>query len=97
MAHRDSVADRYRVELERHATGPTNRVLDDDAHLVQMNVARHNLAKAVRNADERLFHVTGANPTGPHKRPVRRTLKASFDRITSHKPVSPKTVFNWKS
>jgi len=49
-----------------------------------MNVARHNLAKAVGYADKRPAHIFRPDPAGPQKCPVRCPLKPAFYRIASH-------------
>jgi hypothetical protein len=84
MTHRDTVADRYRVELERYPARLTNRILHRPGDLVQVNVTRNDLAETVRNRHKRLDYILFRYPARTKKRTMRCTLKTRFHRITYH-------------
>ena len=66
--------------LNSNGTPPASRMacFDHLGHLVQMNVARNDLAEAVGDADERLVHIrigqTGCTKQGPVRRPLETLL-----------------------
>jgi len=92
MAHCDAVADGDSIELERDAPCSANGVLDGLGDLIEVDVARDYLAKAVGDADERLADIFSSESTSVKQPPVRGTLKAFLNRITSHDSDSPKTL-----
>jgi len=58
-----------------------------------VHVAGDYLAETVGNADEGFVNVGVADAYGVQQRPVRRPLETFFNRIASHNPASPKTVY----
>jgi hypothetical protein len=94
MPHRNAVADSYRIELERHAAGLTNGILDRPGDLIEMDMAWNYLAETVGDADKGLAHISRTDPAGMKQSPVWCSLKAFFNRITSHNSNSPKILAN---
>jgi hypothetical protein len=52
-------------------------------------MARHNLAKAVRHADERLIDVGIAQTASMEQGSMRRPLETLLDLVTSHSQSTP--------
>ena len=71
---------------------PADGVLDHLGHLVEVNMARHNLAEAVGNADERLIDVGITQTAGAKQTAMRRPLKTLLDCVTFHNPASPNVL-----
>jgi hypothetical protein len=84
MAHRDTVADGYGIELEGHAACLTDGLLDNFCHLVEMDVAGNYLAETIDDADKGFVDVGVTYAAGVKQPPVRRPLKTRFYCITSH-------------
>jgi len=84
MAHRNPVADRYRVKFERRPACLTDSTFNNLCDFVQMNMARHYLAEAVGNADKGLVNIVVTKTAGMKQAPVRSPLEAFLDRIASH-------------
>jgi hypothetical protein len=84
MAHRDSVADGYRVELKRHAARFSYGLLDNLRHLVEVNMAGDYLAKAVGDGDKWFVDVSVADAAGVKEPAVRRSLKTALYCVASH-------------
>jgi hypothetical protein len=57
MGHSDAVADSYGIKLKGCTAGLANRLFDNPPDLVQMNVPRHYLTKAVGNTDKRPVNI----------------------------------------
>jgi hypothetical protein len=57
MAHSDSVADGYGIKLEGDAARLAHGLLDNLGHLVEMDVAGNDFAKAVCDGDEWLVDI----------------------------------------
>jgi hypothetical protein len=94
MCHSDTIADRYGIKLKRCSACLANRILDNLSHLIEVNVARHYLTKAVGNTDEGLIYIGISQSAGMKQTPVRRPLETFFNRVTSHNPASPKQSIN---
>jgi hypothetical protein len=84
MAHRDSVADGYRVELKRHAARFSHGLLDNLRHLVEMNMAGNYLAKTVGDGNEWFVDVSVGYTAGVQQPAVRRSLKTALYCVASH-------------
>jgi hypothetical protein len=84
MAHRDSVADGYRVELKGHAARLTHGLFDNLGHLVEMDMAGNYLAKAVGDGNEWFVDVSIADTAGVKQPAVRRSLKTALYCVASH-------------
>jgi hypothetical protein len=84
MAHRYSVADGYRVELERHAARFSYGLFDNLRHLVEVDVAGDNFAKAVCDGDKWLVDVSIGYAAGVQQPAVRRSLKTALYCVASH-------------
>jgi hypothetical protein len=94
MPHRNTVAYRYSIKLERRPARPSNSLLNARRHLIQVNMPRDNLAETVGYSDKRLAYILAAEAASMKKTPVRGPLKAFFNRIASHNPGAPKTLAN---
>jgi hypothetical protein len=64
MAHRDSVADGYCVELKGHAARFSHGLLDNLRHLVEVDMAGDYLAKAVGDGNEWFVDISVADTAG---------------------------------
>ncbi|MPM32545.1 hypothetical protein SDC9_79109 [bioreactor metagenome] len=68
VAHRDAVVDRDGVELPADAAGLLDRLGDELAHVLEVDVARHELRERVGDRDDRLAEVVvgqaGGAPQG---------------------------------
>jgi hypothetical protein len=84
MAHRDSVADGYSIELERHAARLSYGLFDNLCHLVEMDMAGDYLAKAVGDGDEWLVDISIGYTAGVKQSAVRRSLKTALYCVASH-------------
>jgi hypothetical protein len=84
MAHGDTVADRNCIEFKWSSAGLANSLLYSCSYLVQMNVARHYLAKAVGDTDERLINIGVTKAAGVKQAPVGSLLKTLFYRVAYH-------------
>jgi hypothetical protein len=84
MAHRDSVADGYCVELKGHAARFSHGLFDNLRHLVEMDMAGDYLAKAVCDGDKWLVDVSVGYTAGVKQPAVRRSLKAALYCVASH-------------
>jgi len=84
MAHRDSVADGYCVELKRHAARFSYGLLDNLRHLVEVDMAGNYLAKAVGYGDKWLVDISIGYAAGVKQPAVRRSLKTALYFVASH-------------
>ena len=77
--------------LNSNGTPPAvaDGLFDDLGHLVQVDMAGHDLAEAVGDADERLIDIGIAHAAGMEQSPVRRPLETLFDLVTSHSQSTP--------
>jgi hypothetical protein len=92
MAHGNTIANRYCIELKGGPTRLAHSFFDDPADLVEMDVARDYLAETVGNTDERFANVGIADAAGVKQTSVGSTLKASLDCIAAHNLNSPKNA-----
>jgi hypothetical protein len=57
MAHRDTVADGYRIELEGYPACLAHGLFDNLGHFVEMDVAGDDFAETIGDGDERFIDV----------------------------------------
>ena len=91
MPHRDAVVDADRVELERNPARLADRVLDDLAEGLQVDVPRDQIDVRVADANERLVEVGVARdlPGRAEQAPVRRPRDARLDGVAAARGASP--------
>ncbi len=68
VAHRDAVVDGDRVELAGHAAGGADRLGDDLADVLEVDVAGHELGVRVGDRDDRLAEVAVGHAGGAPER-----------------------------
>ena len=85
VAHDDAVVDADRVELERDAAGGADRLLDDLAERLEVDVARDDVDVRVADGDERAVPLAVLHLTRrAEQAAVRRALDAALDRVRTH-------------
>jgi hypothetical protein len=84
MCHSDAVADSNGIKLKGCSADLANRLLDNPPDLIQMNVPRHYLTKAIGDADERLTNVLITQSASVQQTTVGGSLKTFFNRIAYH-------------
>ena len=84
VAHRDAVTDTDRREFDRGAAGHADAGLDGFCDLVEVGMARDDLAVRVDHADQRTLQFLFGVPHGVEQAAHRRAFRAFGDAVTSH-------------
>ena len=84
VAHGDAVVDADGVEDERHAAGLADRLLDELADLVEVDMAGDDVDVGIGDGDKRFFPIGLLDAGRPEEAAVGRALIAAFDGIGSH-------------
>ena len=84
MAHSDPIANGDGVKFEGGSAGVFNGIFDGPADLIEVDVAGDYFTETVGDADKRPGNILVAQTAGVQQGPVRSSLEALFDCITSH-------------
>ena len=85
VPHDDPVVHADRVELERDAARGADRVLDDFAERLEVDVPRDDVHVRVADGDERAVPLAVLHLTRrAEQAPVRRALNTALDRVRTH-------------
>ncbi len=82
MVQGQPITDADAAELEGHAAGGPDSLLDGVGDAAQVHVAGNDLIERVGHADEGQLHLPVAEAERPQERPVRRPGYALFDVVT---------------